>query len=131
TGSHDGGFKTFSGTVTLSGESPESAAVAITIDTTSLWADNDKLADHLKSKDFFDVEQFPEAKFESTSIVASADGFDVTGNLTLHGVTKSITFPALIEVAEDTITAKAEFSINRKDFEILYPGKPDDLIRDE
>jgi polyisoprenoid-binding protein YceI len=55
----------------------------------------------------------------------------VTGNLELHGVTKSITFPATITVQGDAVTVKADFAINRKDFGIVYPGKPDDLIKDE
>jgi polyisoprenoid-binding protein YceI len=55
----------------------------------------------------------------------------VTGNLTLHGITKSISFPATITVAGDTVNADATFSINRKDFSINYPGKVDDVIRDD
>ena len=103
----------------------------MSFDTTSLWSDNDKLTGHLKSPDFFDVEKFPTATFTSTSIVAAADGFTVTGNLDLHGMQKSITFPAQIEAGAETVTAKAEFSIMRFDFGIVYPGMPDDLIRDE
>jgi polyisoprenoid-binding protein YceI len=55
----------------------------------------------------------------------------VTGNLTLHGVTKSISFPAKIAVSGDRATLDSEFFINRKDFGITYPGKANDLIRDE
>ena len=64
-------------------------------------------------------------------LVPQGDGYEVTGNLELHGVTKSITFPATIVVEDGRITAEAEFFIRRTDFGILYPGKPDDLIRDE
>ena len=59
------------------------------------------------------------------------DGYEVTGDLTLHGVTKTISFPAVISLDGDTLSTKSEFYINRKDFNIVYPGKPDDLIRDE
>ena len=69
--------------------------------------------------------------FESTSIESTAEGYDITGNLELHGVTKSIRFPATIAVEEGRVTAEAEFFIQRFDFDIVYPGKPDDLIRDE
>ena len=56
----------------------------------------------------------------------------ITGNLTLHGVTKSIAFPAKVAIAENGgVTFDTEFAINRKDFGIVYPGKTDDLIRDE
>jgi polyisoprenoid-binding protein YceI len=50
--------------------------------------------------------------------------------LTLRGVTKGISFPAAVAVKADEVTAKSEFSINRKDFNINYAGKADDLIKD-
>ena len=131
TGSHDGGFNTFRGTVELVNNDPTASTVSVEIDTTSLWSDDDRLTGHLQSADFFDVENFPTAVFESTSIVSGEQGYDVTGNLTLHGITKGITFPATIEMADGRVTAEAEFFIMRFDFDMKYPGKADDLIRDE
>jgi len=131
TGSHEGGFEQFDGTIELVEGEPTASRVTIEIDTTSLWADDDRLTKHLKSPDFFDVATFPTATFESTSIEAGAEGYTVTGNLTLHGVTKSVSFPAQIEVGPESVAAQAEFFIKRFDFDIVYPGKPDDLIRDE
>ncbi len=132
TGSHEGGFKSFTGTVSVVGGTPEGSSVEVTIDTTSLWADSEKLAGHLKSADFFDVATHPSASFQSTEIAAGEDGtYTLTGNLDLHGVTKQISFPATIEVGEGGFTAKADFSINRMDFGIVYAGRADDLIREE
>lgn len=131
TGSHDGGFHGFDGEITLVDGDPAKSSVRLEIDTTTLWADDDRLTGHLKSPDFFDVENYPTATFTSTSIVPAGNGYTVTGDLDLHGVQKSITFPAQIEAGPDKVTAKAEFSIMRFDFGIVYPGKPDDLIRDE
>jgi len=131
TGSHEGGFKDFEGSITLGEGGPTSAHVEVVIDTTSLWADDERLTGHLKSDDFFGVETHPTARFSSTQIVDSGSGFDMTGELELHGVTKQITFPATIEVAEGRITARAEFVLMRFDFGIEFPGKADDLIRDE
>ena len=132
TGSHDGGFESFTGSVSITDGTPEGSSVEVTIDMNSLWSDNDNLTGHLKSDDFFDVENHPTASFTSTEIAASAEGgHTLTGNLDLHGVTKQISFPATISVGEGGFTANAEFSINRMDFEIVYPGKPDDLIREE
>lgn len=131
TGSHDGGFHGVDGEITLVDSDPSKSSVRLEIDTTTLWADDDRLSGHLKSPDFFDVEKYPMATFTSTSIVPAEDGYTVTGNLDLHGMQKSITFPAQIEAGPDQVTAKAEFSIMRFDFGIVYPGKPDDLIRDE
>jgi len=88
----------------------------------------------LKTADFFDVAKFPEATFVSTSIKAGGENgatHTVTGNLTLHGVTKSITFPATISVTGGVATVDANFAINRKDFGINYPGAQDNLIRDD
>ena len=55
----------------------------------------------------------------------------MTGNLQLHGVTKSITFPATIVVSPGLIAVDSTFAINRKDFSINYAGVADDLIRDD
>lgn len=132
TGKHDGGFGTFRGTMRTTGNQLESTSVDVDIDMASVFSDADKLTGHLKSPDFFDVEKFPKATFKSTKVEAGAEGKStVTGNLTLRGVTKEISFPAKITLSEKTASAQAEFGINRKDFGIVYPGKPDDLIRDE
>jgi len=129
TASHPGGFTDFSGKVDL-GDPIEQSRIDVTIQTASLYADKEKLTKHLKSPDFFDVEKFPEATFQSTEIEKDASGHTVTGDLTLHGVTKRISFPAQIAASENQVSANAEFSINRKDFGIDYPGMQDDLIRD-
>jgi polyisoprenoid-binding protein YceI len=135
TGKHDGGFKTFSGTIDLVNNKAEESKVAVDIDVTSIFTDDEKLTGHLKTADFFDVEKFPKASFVSTKIVpdaAKGAGFyTVTGDFDLHGQKKSITFPAKIEVKDDKVEVDAEFSINRKDFGIVYAGKTDDLIRDD
>ena len=133
TGKHEGGFTVFTGTINLVNAKPEESSVSVDIDAASLFVDEPKLAEHLKTADFFDVEKFPKATFKSTKIEAGAkapDTHTVTGDLELHGQTKSITFPATIAVADDSVTVKAGFSINRKDFGIVYAGKADDLIRD-
>lgn len=132
TGSHDGGFELFEGQMDVTDGNAENVQIGVTIDTTSLWADDERLTGHLKSPDFFDVENHPTASFSSTAVAANEDGsYSVTGNLDLHGVTKQISFPATIELGEGEMTAMAEFSIKRFDFNIVYPGKPDDLIRDD
>jgi polyisoprenoid-binding protein YceI len=134
TGKHDGSFGKFSGQIELVGGDPTKSAVKVDVVASSLSADQDKLTGHLKSADFFDVEKFPAVRFQSTKIESGGEAgatHTVTGNLELHGVTKSIRFPASIAVAGDTVTVKSEFGINRKDFGIVYPGKPDDLIKDD
>jgi len=135
TGKHDGGFKAFTGTIDLVNAKPEESSVTVDIDTASVFSDDEGLTKHLKSPDFFDVEKFPKASFTSTKIVADtakgAGNYTVTGDFNLHGQTKSITFPAKITVTDADVAVDAEFSINRKDFGIVYAGKADDLIRDD
>lgn len=134
TGKHEGGFKTFKGTVSLVDNDIDKASVSVEIEATSLFTDQEKLTKHLKSGDFFDVEKFPKASFVSTQLkrgVNRGAPCTVTGNLTLHGVTKSISFPAWIKQTDAGVEANAEFGINRKDFGIAYAGKADDLIKDD
>lgn len=133
TGSHNGSFQKFSGETHYTGDVTTSH-VTITMETDSITTDDDGLTKHLKTPDFFDVAKYPQAKFESTAIKAGGDkgaSHTVTGNLTLHGVTKSVTFPATIAVAPDAVTVDSTFTINRKDFGINYAGAADNLIRDD
>jgi polyisoprenoid-binding protein YceI len=133
TRSHNGSFKDFSGVINYTGQ-PEKSSVNITIQTASVTTDTEDLTTHLKTPDFFDVAKFPEATFTSTEIKAGGDkgaSHTVTGNFQLHGVTKSISFPATITAGADGITVESTFSINRKDFGINYAGAADNLIRDE
>ncbi len=129
TASHVGGFSDFSGKVDV-GDPIEASTIELTIQTDSLFADKEKLTKHLKSPDFFDVGKFPTATFRSTEIKKDGAGHTISGDLVLHGVTKRISFPATISATDSQVSANAEFSINRQDFGIAYPGMPDDLIRD-
>ena len=135
TGKHDGGFRAFTGTIDLVNKKPEESRVAVDIDATSIYSDDEKLTGHLKSADFFEVEKYPKASFVSTKIAPDAakgaGNYTVTGDFTLHGQTKAITFPAKITVGDVDVAVESEFSINRKDFGIVYAGKTDDLIRDD
>ena len=132
TGSHDGGFNELSGTFQLR-EPVEASRAQVVININSLWSDNDRLTGHLLSDDFFDAATYPEATFRIDSLEAGAEGaatHTVRGDLTLHGVTRSISYPATISVTDEAVTVASEFSINRRDFGIVYAGQPDDLIRD-
>jgi polyisoprenoid-binding protein YceI len=129
TGSHPGGFKKFAGKISVA-DGKITGSPEIKIDMTSTWSDNERLTGHLKSADFFDVQKFPVTTFTVTAIKPSGAQQEITGNLDLHGVSKSISFPADVQISDEAVTVKAEFAINRKDFNINYPGKTDDLIRD-
>ena len=135
TGKHDGGFKSIKGIIDLVGDKAESSKVLVEMDMASVFTDTDGLTKHLQTGDFFEAEKYPKSSFVSTTIVPDdakgAGNFTVTGDLNLRGVTKSIKFPATITIGREDIAVTAEFSINRKDFGIVYAGKADDLIRDD
>lgn len=130
TGSHNGGFEKFAGEFYVVDGRPASGTKVV-IDTNSLWSDNEKLTDHLKSPDFFDASQYPTASFVLTAVDQQQGNTTLTGDLTLHGVTKTISFPAAVQVTTEKVNLTSEFSINRFDFNMQYPGKADDLIRKE
>jgi polyisoprenoid-binding protein YceI len=120
-----GGFAKFSGKVQVDSGAKGLKSIALDIDTTSLWTEFDMLTTHLKSPDFFEVRRFPTAKFESTKIEPAA----ITGQLTLHGVTKEITIPAMISVNDAGVRIASEFTINRRDYGISFdPKKVEDKV---
>jgi polyisoprenoid-binding protein YceI len=132
TGSHDGGFKSFTGSFTVADGQLVGSENHVVIDMASVWSDDDKLTGHLKNEDFFHVEKHPESKFQLTSLKETGEGtYEVSGNLTLTGTTKNITFPATASMDGEKAKVHAKFDINRKDFGIIYAGMADDLIRDE
>lgn len=132
TGSHQGGFKAFTGHFTIKDGAPVGNDHKAVIDMASTFADDEKLTGHLKSPDFFDIEKFPQATFDVTGFKKDSETtYTVSGNFTLHGQTKNISFPATVNQSGDAVRIDAKFDINRKDFGIVYAGKADDLIRDE
>jgi polyisoprenoid-binding protein YceI len=118
-----GRFDGVTGTITT-GEG--SVAFDVTIDTGSVSSGNDKLNGHLKSPDFFSVKEFPTMTFKSTKAVRGADGmWDVTGDLTMHGVTKPVT--AKVEQTGrmkgrggEAIGFEAIFTVDRSQFGMNY-----------
>jgi polyisoprenoid-binding protein YceI len=133
TATHPIDFKDFEGKVSVDGDSL--VGVEFTVTMATLESDHPKLTAHLKDADFFDVEKFPTSTFKSVEIKSGAqDGGDwthtITGDFTIRGKSKRITFPAKVEVGADRVQASTEFVINRKDFDVVYPGRPDDLVQD-
>jgi polyisoprenoid-binding protein YceI len=87
-----GRFDTFSGEFTYDPAKPEASTVNVSIDTGSVNSNHAERDKHLRSPDFLNVEKFPKATFVSKKIVLDdKDEFDIVGDLTLNGVTKSIT----------------------------------------
>jgi polyisoprenoid-binding protein YceI len=127
---HAGGFKVVSGEATV--VKGVLASAVVVMDLTSIFSDSKKLTGHLKNADFFDVVTFPASTYTITAIEPNEGGKStVVGTLDLHGVQKELRFPADVSVSATQATIAAEFTLNRQDFGLSYPGKPDDLIRDE
>jgi polyisoprenoid-binding protein YceI len=117
-----GTFRDFSGTINFDKARPENSTVEFRIKATSIDTGNQKRDDHLRSPDFFDVATHPEIVFKSTKVVSKGNNkFEVTGDFTMHGVTKPLTLPvAFLGEQKFGKGVKAGFetavTINRKDF---------------
>ena len=113
-----GKFEKFEGTVQVA--AGKLASVLVKIETASLSTAMDKLTEHLLGPDFFNVREYPAAEFTSTAIDEADGAVTITGDLTLLGVTKSISFPAEVTTDGSGIELTAEFEIDRTEFGMDY-----------
>lgn len=121
-----GRFKDFDGTIVHDKDNPAGSKVEFTVQAASIDTANDDRDKHLRSADFFDVEKFPTLSFTSTQVKAQdKDTLEVTGDLTIHGVTKRVTIP--VDFLGTVKTPNGEkagfettFTVNRKDYGIVW-----------
>jgi polyisoprenoid-binding protein YceI len=121
-----GRFGSFSGTVTI-GDVPEASRVEVTIDPASVSTGNPDRDAHLMSPDFFEVETYPSWEFRSTKVEHErGDHWKVTGDLTLHGVTKPVVLDVEFAGASRTpwgtnaIGFTASTEVDREDFGLTW-----------
>jgi polyisoprenoid-binding protein YceI len=122
-GSHNGGFKQFTGTVSMPGDDFATATVNVEIAVDSIFTDTQKLTNHLKSVDFFDVKTNPNATFASTAVAASKKPgatHEITGNLTMHGVTKPVTIPVKVTKDANGVSIDGTFTVQKEEFKMVY-----------
>jgi polyisoprenoid-binding protein YceI len=113
-GMHKGGFKAFKVKSIADFEDPAGSTLEIEIDTASLWSDDEKLTNHLKNPDFFDVRKFPKINFKATQLIPEEEGkAKVVGNLTMLGKTVEVTIPCDVAVNDESIDLSAKFKIDR------------------
>lgn len=134
----EGSFKTFDVKVTSSKDEFSDAVVELSADASSIYTDNEKRDEHLRSADFFETAKYPTLTFKSTSFTKSGDNkFTVVGDLTLHGVTRQVTLEATLNgtavhpYTKKTIAGfKVTGTLKRSDFNI-GKGTPGAVVSDE
>lgn len=130
-----GRFDDVSGKIAFDEAKPEASSVEVTVKTDSIDTNAPKRDAHLKSDSFFNVKEFPTATFKSKSVAKAGDrGYKVAGDLTLHGVTKSVTVEMeQVGTSDDPKGGRkagfyGELKVKRSDFGITY--MPDGLGED-
>jgi len=130
-----GMFGKYAGGFSIDMNNPAAGKFQFAIDAASLDTKSAKRDEHLTGPDFFNVKQFPQITFQSTSIVADGKKLNVTGNLTMHGVTKEIVLPLTYLGAgkgpygKDRIGFYGSFKVNRTEFGInaFVPNVSDEV----
>ena len=125
-----GAFKEISGTVAFDAADPSKSAVELTVPVESVDTRSDKRDQHLKSPDFFNAKQFPAITFKSNKIEGSGESYKISGDLTIHGVTKPITVD-FKRGADGTGGGgktvgggEARFTIKRSDYDMKFMVGP-------
>jgi polyisoprenoid-binding protein YceI len=125
-GKHTGGFGQFSGTIDVA-----NSKLTVEIGTDSLHSDNNQLTGHLKGPDFFNVQKHTKASFNATKIEAKKSGawtHQITGDLTLLGKKKTISFPAKVST-EGGLTLESKFTIDRRHYGMNFgQGRVDNPV---
>lgn len=124
-----GRFAIKDGAIDLDPQNLTDSSVAATIDVSSVDTGVAQRDGHLRSPDFFDTAKYPTATFKSTKITKAGDGYDVTGDLSLHGVTKPVTLhmeaPSKEQIGMDKLPHRgftATTTLHRKDFGLTWNG---------
>ncbi|MBB4685830.1 YceI family protein [Amycolatopsis jiangsuensis] len=122
-----GSFNEFEGSFTVDGDAPEKSSAQVTLQTKSIDTRNADRDGHLRTNDFLSADEHPVITFTSTAIAQNGeDGFDVTGDLTIKGITKPVTIPfefggaAKDPFGNDRVGFDGSTVINRSDFGVTF-----------
>jgi polyisoprenoid-binding protein YceI len=118
----DGLFSDFKGSLVFDEQNPGAAKFDVTVNTASINTGNGLQNKHAKSDEWLDVAKYPQIHFVSRSITRAAAGFQVTGDLQMHGVNKPITIPFSFSKTAQGGTFAGSFTVNRNDYNIGKPG---------
>ena len=121
-GTRTGGWTDFKGTIEVDGGNFETAKIAAEVQMKSVFADANEIKEKMLGKEhFFNPIDFPTSSFKSTAVKKTATGYDVTGDLTIRGKTKSVTLPVTdVKIEGKSLTCKSTLKMNRHDFDIEY-----------
>ncbi|PWV46956.1 YceI family protein [Chitinophaga sp. S165] len=115
-------FKTFKGTIAFDEKNLAASNFNVTVDVASINTGNALQNKHAKSDEWFDAAKYPEIKYASKKIVKTATGYQVTGDLEIHGIKKEFSIPFTFKPAGNGATFNGTFKVNRNDFHIGKPG---------
>ncbi len=115
-------FKTMKGSIVFDDQHPEASNVELSIDVASINTGNGLMNTHAKSAEWFDAGKYPAIKFTSKKIVKTGVGYQVTGDMEIHGVKKEMVLPFSFQNGGSTGTFSAKFNVNRSDFHVGKPG---------
>jgi len=112
----NGSLAGLKGTIKLDPQNPGASSFEVSVDVVTINTGVDARDSHLKKEEYFNAEKYPTINFVSTNISGNQNQYKVTGNLTIKGVTKTVSFPFTVEKQDNGLIMKGEFSIERKDF---------------
>lgn len=121
-----GEFTNFAGAILYDDKDITKSSVDVTIKAASINTHDEKRDNHLRSADFFDVENHPEITFKSKKILKDGDNHTLVGDLTIRGVTKEVSFPFIVNGpikdpwGNNRLAAQASLVINRQDFGVSW-----------
>ncbi|GMW03640.1 MAG: hypothetical protein AMXMBFR84_47740 [Candidatus Hydrogenedentota bacterium] len=114
----EGGFDTIAGSIEVPRDDPAQAAIAIRMDLGSLYSDAVGTTNAMKSPAFLDVDKYPVVTFASTRIIDLDEVYLISGMLTLHGVSRKVTFPAEVQINGTNLVAQGELVFSCNDYNL-------------
>ena len=113
-----GSLKGLKGSIVFDASNPSASSFNVSVDVNTINTGIENRDDHLKKEEYFNVGKYPTIAFVSSSIKKENEGYSVSGNLTVKGISKVISFPFKAENKDNGVLLTGEFSINRKDFDV-------------
>ena len=113
-----GTLKGLKGSIKFDSSNPTASTFDVSVDVNTINTGIENRDNHLTKEEYFDVEKYPTITFASNGVKKDNEGYSVTGNLTIKGITQNISFPFKAENKDGGILLTGEFTINRKDFNV-------------